>query len=54
VKTDLRTGQVLVDEQYRTSVSTIYAVGDLIAGPMLAHKASAEGSPPSSASLGSR
>ena len=43
VKTDLRTGQVLVDEQYRTSVSTIYAVGDLIAGPMLAHKASAEG-----------
>ena len=43
VKTDTRTGQVLVDEQYRTSVSTIYAVGDLIAGPMLAHKASAEG-----------
>jgi dihydrolipoyl dehydrogenase len=43
VKTEPRTGQVLVDEQYRTSVSTIYAVGDLIAGPMLAHKASAEG-----------
>jgi dihydrolipoyl dehydrogenase len=43
VKTEPRTGQVLVDEQYRTSVSTIFAVGDLIAGPMLAHKASAEG-----------
>jgi dihydrolipoamide dehydrogenase len=43
VKTDPRTGQVLVDDQYRTSVPTIYAVGDLIAGPMLAHKASAEG-----------
>jgi dihydrolipoamide dehydrogenase len=43
VKCDPRTGQVLVDESYRTSVSTIYAIGDLIAGPMLAHKASAEG-----------
>ena len=43
VKCDPRTGQVLVDESYRTSVPTIYAIGDLIAGPMLAHKASAEG-----------
>ena len=43
VKTDARTGQILVDDQYRTSVPTIYAVGDLIPGPMLAHKASAEG-----------
>jgi len=43
VKTDARTGQILVDDQYRTTVPTIYAVGDLIAGPMLAHKASAEG-----------
>jgi dihydrolipoamide dehydrogenase len=34
---------VLVDESYRTSIPTIYAIGDLIAGPMLAHKASAEG-----------
>jgi dihydrolipoamide dehydrogenase len=38
-----KTGQVLVDEHYRTSIPTIYAIGDLIAGPMLAHKASAEG-----------
>jgi len=43
VKVDPRTGRIPVDEQYRTSIPTIYAVGDLIAGPMLAHKASAEG-----------
>jgi dihydrolipoamide dehydrogenase len=36
-------GQVWVDEHYRTSVPSILAIGDLIAGPMLAHKASAEG-----------
>ncbi len=35
-------GPVVVDEKYRTSVPSIYAVGDLIAGPMLAPKASAE------------
>jgi len=40
---DSRSGQVLVDSQYRTSVPNVYAIGDLIAGPMLAHKASAEG-----------
>jgi dihydrolipoamide dehydrogenase len=38
-----RTGQVLVDAAYRTNVDGIYAIGDLIPGPMLAHKASAEG-----------
>ncbi len=36
-------GQLEVDENYQTSVSGIYAVGDLIPGPMLAHKASEEG-----------
>jgi len=36
-------GFVIVDENYRTSVPGVYAIGDLIAGPMLAHKASAEG-----------
>ncbi|RJP95621.1 MAG: dihydrolipoyl dehydrogenase [Desulfobacteraceae bacterium] len=36
-------GGVAVDESYRTSVKNIYAIGDLIEGPMLAHKASAEG-----------
>jgi hypothetical protein len=43
VDTDPKTGQILVDETYRTSVAGIYAIGDLVPGPMLAHKASAEG-----------
>jgi dihydrolipoamide dehydrogenase len=43
VETDPKTGQLLVDETYRTSVDGIYAIGDLVPGPMLAHKASAEG-----------
>ncbi len=42
VETDPRTGCVLVDEVYRTSVPSIRAIGDLIPGPMLAHVASAE------------
>jgi dihydrolipoamide dehydrogenase len=36
-------GQLEVDENYQTGVSGIYAIGDLIEGPMLAHKASEEG-----------
>jgi len=36
-------GFVMVDENYRTNVPGVYAIGDLIPGPMLAHKASAEG-----------
>ncbi len=32
-----------VDENYQTSAPGIYAIGDLIPGPMLAHKASDEG-----------
>jgi dihydrolipoamide dehydrogenase len=36
-------GFIIVDENYRTSVPGVYAIGDLIPGPMLAHKASAEG-----------
>jgi len=43
VKTDPANGQVLVDVSYRTNIESIYAIGDLISGPMLAHKASAEG-----------
>ncbi len=42
VKTDSQ-GRVKVDGSFRTSVSSIYAIGDLIDGPMLAHKASEEG-----------
>ncbi len=36
-------GRVKVDEDYQTSVPGVYAVGDLIPGPMLAHKAMEEG-----------
>jgi dihydrolipoamide dehydrogenase len=38
-----KTGKVTVGENYETNVPGIYAIGDLIAGPMLAHKASEEG-----------
>ena len=37
-------GRIKTDQQYRTSVPGIYAIGDVIAGPMLAHKAMDEGS----------
>lgn len=43
VAVDEKTGQVKVDAALRTSVPSIYAIGDLVPGPMLAHKASAEG-----------
>ncbi len=41
-KTDKR-GFVEVDSKWRTSIAGIYAVGDVIGGAMLAHKASEEG-----------
>jgi dihydrolipoamide dehydrogenase len=36
-------GRVMVDAGFATSVPGIYAIGDVIAGPMLAHKAEDEG-----------
>jgi dihydrolipoamide dehydrogenase len=36
-------GRVKVDAHYATNVPGIYAIGDVIAGPMLAHKAEEEG-----------
>lgn len=36
-------GFVVVNERYETSVSGVYAIGDVIPGPMLAHKAEEEG-----------
>ncbi|WP_375417367.1 dihydrolipoyl dehydrogenase [uncultured Hymenobacter sp.] len=36
-------GRVQVDELYRTNVPGIYAIGDIVPGPALAHVASAEG-----------
>ena len=42
VKKDNR-GRVMVDPHFATNVAGIYAIGDVIAGPMLAHKAEEEG-----------
>ncbi|MFO7805989.1 MAG: dihydrolipoyl dehydrogenase [Paracoccaceae bacterium] len=36
-------GQVKVDGHYKTSIDGVYAIGDAIEGPMLAHKAEDEG-----------
>lgn len=36
-------GQIVTDEHWRTDVKGIYAIGDAIKGPMLAHKAEDEG-----------
>jgi dihydrolipoamide dehydrogenase len=36
-------GRVIIDEHFRTNVAGIYAIGDIVAGPMLAHKAEDEG-----------
>jgi dihydrolipoamide dehydrogenase len=43
VAVDAKTGKVLVDSHFQTNVATIRAIGDLIDGPMLAHKAEDEG-----------
>ncbi len=42
VKRDKK-GGIVVNNQLQTSVSNIYAIGDVIKGPMLAHKAEEEG-----------
>ena len=36
-------GRVIVDDHFATNVKGIYAIGDVIRGPMLAHKAEDEG-----------
>ena len=36
-------GRIKVDSKFQTSVKNIYAIGDVIDGPMLAHKAEEEG-----------
>ena len=36
-------GRIIVDEHWATNVPGIFAIGDVIAGPMLAHKAEEEG-----------
>ena len=36
-------GQIIVDEDFETNIEGIYAIGDVIEGPMLAHKAEEDG-----------
>lgn len=36
-------GRVVIDDHFKTSVPGIYAIGDVVRGPMLAHKAEDEG-----------
>ena len=36
-------GRIDVDKEFRTSIKNIFAIGDVIKGPMLAHKAEEEG-----------
>jgi dihydrolipoamide dehydrogenase len=43
IETSEGAGHVKVNSQYQTRIPSVYAIGDLIPGPALAHKASAEG-----------
>jgi dihydrolipoamide dehydrogenase len=40
---EVERGKVVVDDHFETNVKGVYAIGDLIDGPMLAHKAEEEG-----------
>ena len=43
VTVDAKSGRVPVDGEFMTNVAGVYAIGDLIEGPMLAHKAEEDG-----------
>lgn len=43
VTLNIERGRILVDEEYRTSMEGVYAIGDVIPGIQLAHSASAQG-----------
>lgn len=40
---EMERGKIKVDDYYRTNVEGVYAIGDIVHGPALAHVASAEG-----------
>ena len=42
IETDAQ-GRIGIDEHFRTSAAGVYAIGDVVRGPMLAHKAEDEG-----------
>jgi dihydrolipoamide dehydrogenase len=43
VQVDAKTGKVQIGDNFETNVPGIYAIGDLVDGPMLAHKAEEDG-----------
>ncbi len=43
LKIKMDKGKIQVDEYYKTSLDGVYAIGDIVSGPALAHVASAEG-----------
>ena len=38
-----KAGRILVDEKFKTNIPSVHAIGDVIPGPMLAHKAEEDG-----------
>jgi dihydrolipoamide dehydrogenase len=36
-------GRIVIDEHFRTNIAGVFAIGDVVRGPMLAHKAEDEG-----------
>ena len=38
-----KAGRIVIDKHFKTSLAGVYAVGDVVVGPMLAHKAEEEG-----------
>lgn len=43
VGVQMERGRIIIDDHFRSSVAGIYAIGDVVRGPMLAHKAEDEG-----------
>ena len=39
----MKKGRIKVNKNFQTDIKNIYAIGDVIEGPMLAHKAEEEG-----------
>jgi len=39
----LEQGRIVIDDYFRSNLPNVYAIGDVVAGPMLAHKAEEEG-----------
>ena len=38
-----KAGRIVIDKHFKTSLAGVYAIGDVVVGPMLAHKAEEEG-----------